>query len=462
MTTVFDKDLEDQLKDRPPGSALVIDPQPDHALAAYAAAAGLECHVFMPRDTPRAFQVEVRACGAHLELVDGLISDCGRRVAERREAGKYRGVRPTLLIEPGVSGSDWTDRQRSDRSALPTRSRDDVAELPEYLLGAVTADGRIEAKLATDTSGQGHQTIVSQLLADELGVRPDDVEVGYRGSAEAPTEYGTAASRMAVMLSGAAVRLGEALRENLETLAAREWDVEVEDVAYRDGGVDRLDASDRLSLAELADLDASGDGRPTRVEAVYEHPATAIEAFDEAFRQKLPVYPTAAFAVDAPIVEVDARTGEVELLTFYTLRDCGTVLNPMIVDGQTAGGIAQGIGAALMEEFAYSEAGQPLSTTLFDYRLPSIENVPEIEIEHTETPSPFTETGAKGTGEGGMIDAPAAIASSINAALASTGVVADQLPFTPNRVRRRLREREGDGRGAESGTPDGDDGRDRP
>ena len=376
-------------------------------------------------------------------------------VEERRDAGKYRGVSPTVMIEPGVSGSDWTDRQRTDRSTLPGRSRDAVQELPEYLLGEVTDEGGVRAWLATDTSGQGHQTIVAQLLADELGVLPSDVEVDYRGSAEAPTEYGTAASRMAVMLSGAAMRLGESLRENLETLAAREWGIEQDVVAYRDGGVERLDASDRLTLAELAEIDAGGEERLTRVEAVYQHPATSIEAFDEAFRQKLPVYPTAAFAVDAPIVEVDAKTGEVEILKFYTLRDCGTLLNPMIVDGQTAGGIAQGVGAALMEEFAYSETGQPLSTTLFDYRLPSIENVPEIEIEHTETPSPFTATGAKGTGEGGMIDAPAAIASAINAALASTGVVADQLPFTPNRVRRRLREREGVGAGMASGTADG-------
>jgi carbon-monoxide dehydrogenase large subunit len=111
----------------------------------------------------------------------------------------------------------------------------------------------------------------------------------------------------------------------------------------------------------------------------------------------------------------------------------------MIVDGQTAGGLAQGIGAALLEEFAYSETGQPLSTTLFDYRLPSIEMIPEIEIEHSETASPFTASGAKGTGEGGMIDGPASVASAINNALEPLGVVADQLPLTPDRVRDRVR-----------------------
>ena len=141
-------------------------------------------------------------------------------------------------------------------------------------------------------------------------------------------------------------------------------------------------------------------------------------------------------------MEVDTRTGEVEILKFYTLRDCGTQLNPMIVEGQSYGGLAQGIGAALYEEFGYDEAGQPQAVTLFDYLLPSIDTIPEYEMDHSETPSPFTETGAKGTGEGGMIDGPAAIAASINSALDPLGVIADEIPFTPNRVRERVRKEE--------------------
>jgi carbon-monoxide dehydrogenase large subunit len=284
---------------------------------------------------------------------------------------------------------------------------------------------------------------VAQLLADELGVLPSDVVVGYRGSAEAPTEYGSAASRLAVMLSGAAVELGREFRRACEAVAADQWGVTAAAVSYRDGGVDGPEG-DRLTLEDLGALAAAtDDDRLTGIEGVYEHPSVQFEEFDEALRRKLPVYPTAAFAANAPIVEVDSNTGEVEILKFYTLRDCGTLLNPMIVDGQSAGGIAQGIGAALLEEFAYSETGQPLSTTLFDYRLPSIDRMPELVIEHSETPSPFTASGAKGTGEGGMIDAPASVASAINDALEPLGVVADQLPFTPNRVRDRIREQRG-------------------
>lgn len=368
-------------------------------------------------------------------------------VEQKREEGKYRGVRPTIHIEPGVSGSDWTNRQRSDRESLDERDRDEVAELPEHLRAEIRPDGTVRAYLATDSAGQGHQTLVTQLLADELGILPSEIDVSYLDSAEAPTEYGSAASRMAVMVSGAAQGLGRTLVENLETLAADVWDCQADEVTYRDGEVERV-TGETLSLAELAEADAERDeseagDRLTRASYDYEHPATQFEDFDEALARKFPVYPTAAFAANAAIVEVDVETGEVDILKFYSLRDCGTQLNPMIVEGQAHGGLAQGIGAALQEEFGYDESGQPQAITLFDYRLPSIENVPEMELDHSETPSPFTATGAKGTGEGGMIDGPASVACSINAALEPLGVAADQIPFTPNRARERIRDQDG-------------------
>ncbi|UHQ98442.1 xanthine dehydrogenase family protein molybdopterin-binding subunit (plasmid) [Natrinema zhouii] len=368
-------------------------------------------------------------------------------VAAKREEGKYRGVQPSVIIEPGASGSDWTDRQRTDPDDLAERSRDEVEELPEHLRAEIREDGSVHAFLATDSSGQGHQTLVSQLLADELEVLPSDIEVGYLDSVDAPTEYGSAASRMAVMLSGATIGVAERLLANVEELAADHWDVSTDNVSYHDGTVDRLGGDDSLSLAEIAELDAETNAageRRTRVSYNYDHPATDLEEFDEALTQKLPVYPTAAFGANAPIVEVDVKTGQVEILKFHTVRDCGTMLNPMIVEGQAHGGIAQGIGAALLEEFGYEDDGQPQAITLFDYLLPSIENVPEIEMEHTETPSPFTASGAKGVGEGGMIDAPASIATSINAALDPLSVEepASQIPVAPDHLRRKLRDSE--------------------
>jgi len=395
-------------------------------------------NIYDSGDYPAALE-RLRETVEREEAVEGGLLDPDV-VESRRADGKYRGVAYTLHIEPGVSGADWTNRQRSDREELPDRDREDVAELPEHLRAEVREDGTVRALLATDSSGQGHQTLVSQLLADELEVLPSDIEVGYLDSVDAPTEYGSAASRMAVMLSGAAAGLGERLVGNLRRLAADHWGVDVADVAYGDGAVELLegDAGDSLGLADLAAADA-GAGL-TRASYDYQHPATEIEEFDEALARKLPVYPTAAFAANAPIVEVDAATGEVDLLKFYSLRDCGTQLNPVIVEGQSHGGLAQGIGAALLEEFSYDESGQPQSVTLFDYLLPSTKNVPEMVIEHSETPSPFTVTGAKGTGEGGMVDGPASVAASINRALEPLGVVVDGIPATPDRLRRQLRD----------------------
>lgn len=129
-----------------------------------------------------------------------------------------------------------------------------------------------------------------------------------------------------------------------------------------------------------------------------------------------------------------------EVLKYYSLHDCGTVVNPMMLNGQHQGAIAHGIGAALLQEFTFNESGQPQSVTLFDYLLPSITNIPEMKIYHTETPSPFTENGAKGAAEGGTISAPAAIAIAVHAALEPLGVTTDRIPITPDHVRSKLRE----------------------
>lgn len=353
-------------------------------------------------------------------------------VERQREEGKYRGVAYTVHVEPGVSGSDWTNRQRTDKHELEERTRADVDELPEYLYADLETDGTITAYLATDSSGQGHQTLVTQLLADELSISPKQINVSYLDSVEAPTEYGSAASRMGVMLSGAAQELGKELISQFKRVAASHLDANEDDLVYDSGTITDSKTKGSITIAELATTDEND--RLTNIEAAYDHPATDIDAFNEPLTTKKPVYPTAAFAANAPIVEVDIETGFVDILKIYSLRDCGTQLNPMIVEGQAMGGLAQGIGAALTEEFPYDESGQPKAITLFDYKLPTTKNIPDIELHHTETPSPFTVNGAKGTGEGGMIDGPASIAASVNRALADFDIITDTIPATPNRI----------------------------
>jgi carbon-monoxide dehydrogenase large subunit len=364
-------------------------------------------------------------------------------VAAKRADGKYRGVKPTVLVEPGVTQSDWRDYWDFDGDELAERSLDEISHIPEHLRAEVHPDGTLTASLATDSAGQGHQTLLVQLLASELGVPPDDIRVDYLGSAEAPTDYGSAASRLGVMLSGAATGLAATLAENLELLAAEVWDCDPTDVEYEEGTVVRRDGRATLRLADLAQADAEREPSRTSVRYDYDHPAITREEYTDALQQKLPVYATAAFAANAPIVEVDIETGQVEILKFYSVRDCGTRLNPTIVEGQEHGGVAQGVGAALFEEFGYDEEAQPLATTLFDYTLPSIDRVPEMDFEYSETRSPFTETGAKGVGECGITDAPASIACSVNAALAPIDAVVDSIPITPEHLRGKVTDLEG-------------------
>src|SRR5690606_7135653 len=140
------------------------------------------------------------------------------------------------------------------------------------------------------------------------------------------------------------------------------------------------------------------------------------------------------------VVAVDPDTGKVDILDYACVEDCGTVVNPLIVDGQIVGGIAQGIGTALYEEIPYDESGQPLATTLGDYLLPGAPEVPEIKIGHMCTPTPHTEYGMKGMGEGGAIPPPATIAKSVRDALIPLGAELNETPMTPHRIRHAVRE----------------------
>lgn len=356
-------------------------------------------------------------------------------ISEKRTEGKYRGVRPTVAIEVGGSFAGWSQRQHTSEKVIEAMTRDDARGIPETVRVRLQSNGTLRAELATNTTGQGHQTVVSQLLADEFGVAVDAVEVTYRDSAEAPKDYGAAGSRMAIMVSGAVTGVSDRLRDQLCELAAEEWDCAA-DVTYRDGGVDGPQGR-RLSLSDLAALGGQDETLTTATYS-YQHPVMNHDEFGDALEAMLPVYASASFAVNAPIVEVDIETGDITVLKYYTLRDAGTMLNPTIVEGQAHGGIVQGMGTALQEEFVYDENGQFHSNSLFEYTLPSIRDVPEIEFQHQETPASFTPFGVKGVGEGGMIDAPAGIAASVNAALEPFDVVVDRLPFTANRAKKRI------------------------
>lgn len=358
-------------------------------------------------------------------------------VAEKRKEGKYRGTQPAVTLEPSAGVIDYATRFEASAEEIANRSREDVASFPEHLTADVREDGSIVISLATSSAGQGHQTVVTQLMADELGVPPVEIDVAFLNSSEAPKDFGAAASRMGVMLSGAAIGLGKKMRTTMEEYAVEQWDCEPEDVRYIGGAVERIGSEERLTFD---DMPATEDDDEHFSTYDYENPALNLEDFDDSLVDQLPTYPATAYCADAPIVEVDVKDGTVEVLKYYSLHDCGTLLNPEIVQGQVEGAIAQGIGGALLEEFVYDEDGQPLAVSMFDYLIPSIENIPEIELEHRETPSPFTASGAKGAGEGGVISASSVVPLSINAALEPLGVTVDSVPVAPDKLRSKLRD----------------------
>ncbi len=288
----------------------------------------------------------------------------------------------------------------------------------------VTPEGALEAALSTPSQGQSQYTAFRRLLADALEISPALISIKLGDTATTPYGSGTFASRSVVVGGGALLRAARRLRGRLEDLAAIHWGVEARQVAYSGGAVRRADgAAAVLSLRELAEMayaplqELPPDSEPgLSVEVAYDPPAVPFSA-----------------AVHLALVEVDTRTGRVTPQQYVVAEDCGPMVNAKAVDGQIRGGVAQGMGTALLEELVYDASGQLLSSTLLDYLVPGTCDVPRIDIVHMETPSPVTEGGLKGVGESGTIGAPAAIASAVVDAL---GIECAELrlPLTPERV----------------------------
>jgi carbon-monoxide dehydrogenase large subunit len=269
---------------------------------------------------------------------------------------------------------------------------------------------------------------MAQMAADALGVDLDSVRVSFGDTAEVAYGSGTFASRAAV-LSGGAVHLAATdVADKLRRIAAATLEAADDDIVLAGGRAFVRGTPTRgFDIAEIARWTYHNAQRLPAGEA----PALeATRTYDAA-----PGTGTFANAAIAAIVEVDPETGFVRLLRLVAVEDCGTVINPTIVEGQVHGGIAQGVGSALLEEFVYDDAGQLQTTTLLDYLVPTSTDVPSIEVHHLETPSPFTVGGIKGMGEGGAIAPGAAIAAAVEDAIRPlTPAHVDRLPLTPERV----------------------------
>jgi carbon-monoxide dehydrogenase large subunit len=296
----------------------------------------------------------------------------------------------------------------------------------------LTPDGVLELRIGAHSHGQSLETTLAQVAHEVLGVLPEQVRLVHGDTALTPYSTGTWGSRCMVMSGGAVAAACEEIGARVKRIAAHLLGARVGDMYLANGRVHVRAAEKEMSLAEIAH---AWYRQPQRLP-----PDVDPRGFECVSGYKAGVDTgTFSYACHAVALAVDAELGRVELLDYVVCEDGGTLINPMVVDGQIVGGAAQGIGTALYEEMAYDDQGQPLASTLADYLLPGATEMPALRIVHMHTPSPYTWFGQKGIGEGGAIAPPAAIVNAINDALASRGVEILETPASPRRILAALR-----------------------
>jgi carbon-monoxide dehydrogenase large subunit len=288
--------------------------------------------------------------------------------------------------------------------------------------------GAVVVATGACSQGQGHETVFAQIAADVLGVTPDDVTVIGGDTDAIAFGIGTFASRSTVLAGNAIAAAAGQVRDRLVGAAARLLEASPSDLEV-DGGRVSVRGSPGRGLPFARIVQAS---LPT-----FQGPGAVEPGFEATTYQGVPTV-TYASAVHVAAVEVDPETGRVRVLRYAVAHDCGRVVNPMLVEGQIHGGVAQGVGGGLGEEIAYDAAGQLLTGSLMDYALPKADELPFIETIHLEHPSPRNPLEVKGVGEGGAISPPAALANAIEDALAPFGVRVTEGPATPARIARWL------------------------
>jgi len=286
-----------------------------------------------------------------------------------------------------------------------------------------TPDGGLELRIGAHSHGQGLETSLSQVAHTILGVPHERIKLVHGDTAQTPYSTGTWGSRCAIMSGGAVAMACEKLAERVKRIGAKLLQSSADNVRLEHGMV--IAAHGRIPVAEIA---RTWYRRPQDLPDDVDPGGLEVTAGYKAKRDS----GTFSYAAHAAAVAVDPETGEIDILDYVVVEDGGVLLNPMIVDGQICGGVAQGIGTALYEEMRYNADGQPLSSSLADYLLPGATEVPPVRIHHMETPSPYTRFGQKGLGEGGAIAPPAAIANAVNDALKGLGVELLVSPITPD------------------------------
>jgi carbon-monoxide dehydrogenase large subunit len=361
-----------------------------------------------------------------VEMID--YDNLRKKQEELRKEGRYIGIGFSPYVEPTAWGSEVA------------KANGFAAEFFDAASVTVEPDGSITVTTGCHNHGQAHYTTLAQVAADTLGVPFESIRVIENDSTQAVYGTGTYASRTAVIAGGAIMRAGTEVRDKIIRLAAHAMEVSPEDVELADGVATVKGVPDKkMTMAELGFM--SYYGGSNRVPDT-EPALTATRSYDPP--------ETYSNGTIVAIIELDVETGKVDLQHVACCEDCGTMLNPMVVDGQMIGAISHGIGGSMYEDLTYDENGQFLASSLMDYLYPSTTEVPDMDISHIETPSVVTEGGIKGMGESGNIAAGAACLNAIADALTPFGnVQITKTPIGPSEILDLIREaRGGSGNGA--------------
>ena len=290
--------------------------------------------------------------------------------------------------------------------------------------------GKVAVLTGSHSHGQGHETTFAQIVADELGIPVEDIEIIHGDTERTPYGVGTYGSRSASIGGSALVKSAEKIRDKLKLLAAHMLEADAADIVYdqSDGNIHVKGSPDKgKAFGELAFALTTADNLPEGMEPGLE----AISFYD-------PANFTFPNSVHIAQVEIDKDTGEVQVQKYAAVDDVGKVINPLIVEGQIVGGIAQGVGQALWEHGAYDDNGQLLTGSMLDYAMPRADGFPHIEVDRNETPSPHNPLGVKGAGEMGTIAGTATIANAVLDALAPLGVKHLDMPLTAEKIHKAI------------------------
>lgn len=339
--------------------------------------------------------------------------------ASLRKKGIYRGIGIAPFVEITNPGAAFYGVGGARISAQ------------DGAIVKLTPSGDVQCMISVTEQGQGTETIIAQVVADQLGVTPDRVKVMTGDTDTTPSGGATWACRGAGIGGETALRAGRKLRDQILVIAAQILQADAQDLSLSHGNViDAQSGSVRLSLAELGRIAIY---RPDTLPKGSDNSLTAVQHFAPSG------YPfDFTNGVQASLVEVDVETGMVRLLKHWVVEDCGRIINPLLVDEQIRGGVVQGLGAAFFEECLYDDAGQLTNGSLADYLVPMACEMPDIEIGHVETPTLDTILGAKGVGEAGTAAAGAAAMNAVNDAMRPLGARITQTPMTPMRILKAL------------------------